>query len=48
MEEITYTRVIAITKNNLALKMLFVMSKFFFNVRELSIKLIFFIGLCRV
>jgi len=48
MEEIAYTRVVAIAKNNLVLKMLLVMPEFFFDVGELGIKLILFRVLCAV
>jgi hypothetical protein len=42
MEEVAYSGIIAIAKNNLAFEMLFVMPNFFFNIGELGIKLIVF------
>ena len=40
MKEITDTRIVAITENNLAFEMVFVVFEFFLNIRKLSIKLI--------
>ena len=41
MKEITNTRIVAITQNNIAFEMLFVMFKFFLYIRKLRVKLVF-------
>jgi hypothetical protein len=41
MKEIAHARIVAITENNLAFEMVFVVLEFFFNIRKLSVKLIF-------
>jgi hypothetical protein len=46
VKEVAHERVVAVTQDDLAFEMFFIVLEFLFDVRKLSVKLVFLRGFC--